>query len=367
MSLTPKNRETHHPNTEVPLIPGLLKALRSDGAIQSTPGPSPPEQAPLRRFRALTDLPDDPRLPALVALRDACGTDAPPVADRDGPAIEFQLCGYSQGTRATFEARAGNRRLAVKAYAEDPAAEAALYEALAAAGLGGDSGVRVPPLLFWDRALRVLAIGWLEGPTAHELLRDRQGARAGELGAKWLQRAASLSVRLGPPFGAGRILSKVDNWITTLHAADPALGTAATAVGAMLERTRPKETVPHLVQGTLYARHIFDLGDGLGVIDWQRFGQGPLELDAGMFLATLARVGLDHEKLAGEAARAEEAFLARTRGLLDARALGWFRASAFFHLAARRARHPERHRPERLLELTQALLGEAARHAEAAK
>src|SRR5207247_10170188 len=108
----------------------------------------------------------------------------------DGP-VEVVLRGYTPGSRATFEARAGARRVAVKVYAEDPAPEAALYEALAAAGLGDESDVRVPPLLAWERDLRVLVIGWLEGPTARDLVRSGQGRRAGESAARWLERPAS--------------------------------------------------------------------------------------------------------------------------------------------------------------------------------
>ena len=73
---------------------------------------------------------------------------------------------------------------------------------------------------------------------------------------------------------------------------------------------------------------MLDLGDGPGVIDWQRFGQGPIEIDAGMFLATLSRLGLRHDGHASEAGRAEEAFLAETRGLVDERALAWYRGAA---------------------------------------
>src|SRR5206468_11899506 len=62
--------------------------------------------------------------------------------------------------------RSGPRRFALKACAEDPAPEAELHQALAGAGLAGESGPRVPPLLAWDRHLRVLVIGWLEGPSA---------------------------------------------------------------------------------------------------------------------------------------------------------------------------------------------------------
>jgi hypothetical protein len=318
-------------------------------------------------MKPTTDLPDDPAMPALAAIRAAGIAGAiPALGLGDGP-VELLLCGYTPGSRATLEARAGNRRVAVKIYAEDPAQEGELYEALAAAGLGTDSGARVPPLLLWERELRVLVIGWLEGPTAHQLVRDRRGARAGELAAQWLQRAASVTIKVGPPLGAAQIVDRVRIGTAAFGAVDPAMETAARAVAGVLVRTQPKQDAPGLVHGTLYARHVLDLGDGPGVIDWQRFGQGPVELDAGMFLATIARVGLDHEKLASEAARAEEAFLAGTRGLLDELTLGWYRAAALFQLASRRVSHPERHRPGRWLQLAHALLGDAARHAEAAR
>src|SRR2546430_7974548 len=132
-------------------------------------------------LKATSEVPDDPALPALATMRAAGAAGAiraPGLGD--GP-IEFSLRSYSPGSRATFEACAGDRRVAVKAYAEDPSPEAELYEALAAAGLAGDSGVRVAPLLTWDRDLRVLVNGWLEGPTANQLVKCRQGRRAGAL------------------------------------------------------------------------------------------------------------------------------------------------------------------------------------------
>src|SRR2546430_1639007 len=149
--------------------------------------------------------PDDPRLPGLVAIRDRGLARAIPALglEQGGEGVALELCGYHPGARATLAARVGRRRFAVKAFADDPAPEATLYQALSAAGLAGDSGARVPPLLAWDNALRVLVIGWLEGPTAHQLVKQGQGRRAGELAAQWVQRTASLPVKLGLPFGEG--------------------------------------------------------------------------------------------------------------------------------------------------------------------
>src|SRR5439155_15254365 len=107
-----------------------------------------------------------------------------------------------------------------------------------------------------------------------------------------------------------------------------------------------------------------DQADGVGVIDWQRFGQGPLELDAGMFLATTWRYGLDHKPLAVEAARAEEALLAGTPGLLDERVLAWHRAAALLRLASKV--YVVERRKENWLDRAHALLTEATRLAERA-
>src|SRR6266567_9039088 len=159
-------------------------------------------------MKTTTDLPDDPALPAFAAIRASGLAGAIPALGLGGHSTQPLLRRYHPNSRATLEARVGHRRLAVKAYAQDPAPEAALYEALAAAGLSGDTGVRVPPLLVWERDLRVVVIGWLERPTAQQLVESGQGQRAGELAAGWLQRAASLRVKLGPAFGAARRLEQ---------------------------------------------------------------------------------------------------------------------------------------------------------------
>ena len=121
------------------------------------------------------------------------------------------------------------------------------------------------------------------------------------------------------------------------------------------------ESPPGLVHGTLYARHLLDLGDGTGVIDWERFGQGPRELDAGTFLATIWRIGLKHERLASEATLAEETFVARTAGLLDTCAVAWYRAAVLLRLACKCAR-----RHSDWLAHGHALLREAVRQTDAA-
>jgi len=307
---------------------------------------------------AIADLPVDPALPGLAAIRAQGLAGAMPALELGDRPVELRLCSHAPGSRATFDVRAGDRRFALKLYADDAAPEAELYGALTRAGLAGDRGARVPRLLTWERDLGVLALGWLEGPPANQLIKDGQGARAGELAAVWLQRAAALAVRVGPPCGAGRMLYQAGVSVAALSSVDPGLGAAARVVARSLGRGQPREGTPRLVHGTLYARHILDLGDGPGVIDWQQFGQGPLEVDGGMFLATISRLALRHPSCAGEVAQAEGAFLRGTRGLLDERTLEWYRAAGLLHLAARglktgQQRHPP---PE-----ARAVVDEAAR------
>jgi len=303
-------------------------------------------------------LPVDPALPGLAAIHAKGLAAAMPELRLGDRPVELRLCSHAPGSRATFEVRAGDRRFAIKLYADDAAPEAELYGALSRAGLAGDRGPRVPRLLTWERDLGMLALGWLEGQPANYLIKHGQGTRAGELAAAWLRRAAALPVKLGPPCGAGRMLYQAGVSVAALGSVDPDLGAAARVVARRLGRAHPRERAPRLVHGTLYARHILDLGDGPGVIDWQQFGQGPLEVDAGMFLATISRLALRHSPCAGEVAQAEEAFLGATRGLLDERTLEWYRAAGLLHLAARglktgQKRHPP---PE-----ARALVDEAAR------
>jgi aminoglycoside phosphotransferase (APT) family kinase protein len=220
-------------------------------------------------------------------------------------------------------------------------------------------------LLAYEPDFRMVVIGWLNGPTAQELINEGQGTRAGELAARWLRRASSSAVKLGPRFGAGSVMREVGKWVEKLRASDPELGIAAKALGERLASKEPTEDAPHLVHGSLYTRHVLDLGDGPGLIDWDCFGQGPLELDAGMFLATTWRLGLLHEDSAESVASAERAMLAGTAGLLDEGALAWHRAAALLHLAERGCK-PSGRRKGEWLARAHKMMGEAARWARAA-
>ena len=279
-----------------------------------------------------SELPDDPALLVLGKIRTR-GL-AQVVSEPELELAVLLMHNYVPGSRATLEARVADRRFVIKIYADDPSAEAEVYLRLAALGLAGDSGPRVPRLLSWDRDQKILVLSWLEGPSASQLVRDGKGRRAGELAVAWLHAASGVDARFGPPRGCGHLLYQVGVSVGALTAADPLLGATAKRTAKVLTRTQPREGTPHLVHSTLYARHILDMGDGPGVIDWQQFGQGSFEVDAGMFLATISLAALRHQEVADEATRAMKAFLEGTRGLVDPNSLEWYRAASLLHLAA---------------------------------
>ncbi|MGH2987513.1 MAG: hypothetical protein ACRDLO_12615, partial [Solirubrobacterales bacterium] len=131
------------------------------------------------------------------------------------------------------------------------------------------------------------------------------------------------------------------------------------AVGAAFDRlaaTRAPGSASPLVHGALSVNHVFDLGDGPGVIDLERAGSGEVELDAGRFLGTLSRLAGERPELAGAAGEAAEALRDGAGDLLDQDSLAWYRALALMQdtkfLCARR--------PERWRERSRALLSEAA-------
>jgi len=304
----------------------------------------------------MTELPDDSAIPGLAAIR-AMGTAAMVSLGVFEDPVELRLRAHKHEVRATVEARAGTRHFAIKLYASDPTPVVELHQALARAGLTGDSPVRVPPLLTWDRDLRLMVVGWLEGPTAFDLIKRGQGERAGELAAAWLVRAATLQVTLGEPTGRDRALEQTRKWIAGLQDTDASLGSAAQAVADRLARSTAKDGASRLIHDAFHDRNVIDLGDGPGVIDWERFGQGPAEAEAGMFLAGIFARGL-RESRATSVRQARQAFLDRAGPLLDEQALEWYQAAWLLRKAyLNRKRGDSQGQPR-------ALLAQAGEHAE---
>jgi len=280
-----------------------------------------------------SELPDDPALPGLRNIRTE-GI-ASVISDLEPETVTLWMRNYVPGSRAILEARIGDRRFAIKIYADDPSAEAEVYQQLALAGLAGDSGPRVPRLLNWVPDQKTLVLSWLEGPSLRELVNEGKGRRAGELAAAWLRATSSLGIGVGPLRACGYFLDLVGTSVAAVAVADPSLGALTRKAAEALIRAQPEEEERHLVHGTFYARHILDTGDGPGIVDWQQCGQGPIEADAGMFLATISRLGLHSNGATHRAEQAKDTFMEGTRELVDPNSLKWYWSASLVHLAGR--------------------------------
>src|SRR6266516_1622110 len=86
----------------VTLIAGLLGAplsnLADEEMEKKIPKPHPLKNGLQSRKRASSELPDDPALPALAAIRAACLVGAVPSAVHGDPPVEILLRGYMPGS-----------------------------------------------------------------------------------------------------------------------------------------------------------------------------------------------------------------------------------------------------------------------------
>jgi hypothetical protein len=173
--------------------------------------------------------------------------------------------------------------------------------------------------------------------------RQRSGDRAGELAASWLRTAPSIRVEVGPLFGHAAVLDDVRRSVRAIDDRDRDLGRQAREVASTISADPPLESDPIVSNGSFRAEHVLDLGDRPGVIDWDACRRAPAELDARIFLAGLSSPEERPETNAqAEAARA--VFRYGLTGVVDDRALPWYRAAALLRLAKLRPDERRWHR-----------------------
>jgi aminoglycoside phosphotransferase (APT) family kinase protein len=159
-----------------------------------------------------------------------------------------------------------------------------------------------------------------------------------------LRASDGLHIDLGQRHGPNEVLTETAAFARELWAAEPGLGQSGTECIEDFEAARPTDTAYRLVHGAFSASAVMDVGGGPGIIDWDRFGQGALELDAGFLLARFQRLEQDHSgsSVAKQAKRARKTFRDGLNGLVNGRALCWYRAAALVKAAHRRARRRSR-------------------------
>lgn len=276
-------------------------------------------------------VPTDPGIPGLEGLARGALGGALAGAGLRAP-IRWTVLKHHPGSRCTLRAERNGRRLIVKAYAEDPSSLVTLMERFAQAGLASGRGPSVPPLVAFRSDLRTLVTSCFDQPPGRDLIAEGAAPRAGELAAGWLRTTARTPIDLGRPYGSGELLAEAQGWTVRLRRANADLGAEALRPLHDLAASPPVRTAWGLRHGSFSASHVFDLGTGPGVVDWDGFRQGPIELDAGRFLAGLSSMAAGRRHLAEEARRAGDAFLAGLAGLVEPAALAWFRAAALLRL-----------------------------------
>src|SRR5207237_8445989 len=142
---------------------------------------------------------------------------------------------------------------------------------------------------------------------------------------------------LGDPYDPPHVLEDVQRYVRTIGSAAGELGARACAVRDQLAANMPPPGCTDLRHGGFYLSHVFDLVDGPGVIDWDTFRQGPVEVDAGMLCAA-ARWEMHQPEHERATQRAIAVFLDEGADLVDPARLRWHRRGALLTLSSPRAR-----------------------------
>ncbi len=262
---------------------------------------------------------------------------------------------HHPGDRCTLLLDVPGRRLVFKAYAQDPSPIAQVLRVMSRHGLGTGRAPTVSPLEAVDAELRFLVLRWLDGVRGRELLDDEAGDRVGSLAVTWLRAVQCVGLGLGEVFDSSRVLLEASRWRDSLASANAAIGSDAAVTVSALQAKAPLATPHRLQHGSFSPSHLVDLREGPGLIDWDSFCQGPIELDAGNFLAVLSRIGTGMEERRREADRAAQTFRARLSDLVQPDVLEWYRAA----MLVKHAKYLSIRHPPRWKERAVALLAEA--------
>ncbi len=207
-----------------------------------------------------------------------------------------------------------------------------------------------------DTDAALLVTEMYAAPPITELVERGECDRAGRLAAQWLRATATPGLTLGDPYDPPHALEDIHRYVCTIGSAAGELGGRAGAVWDRLAADIPPPGYSDLRHGSFYLSHVFDLGDGPGVIDWDSFRQGPVEVDAGMMSAMAARWAVRRPNHAGAAQRAIAVFLDEVDDLVDPARLRWYRAAALLKFASYLARR----RPDGWAVSAASLIGDAA-------
>jgi hypothetical protein len=237
----------------------------------------------------LEGIPSDPRIPALCAIHEhGLG----PMLDGvgvSGGRLELRSLKHHSGSRCTLRLDIDGQRMALKVYADIPSSLADLLRRFEREGLATGQAPTVPPLLAFDSSLRLIAAGWLDGPSGEELIASGAGGRTAELALAWVQTMASSPIELGEEYGPTALLRDTESRAQRLLAADSEFGSLALLHHERLALDPPADAPTNVRHASFRPSSLIDV-DGPGLIDWDGFRQAAVEFEAAGFLSALARM-----------------------------------------------------------------------------
>jgi hypothetical protein len=275
----------------------------------------------------------DPEIPALGSLHDG-GLDGL-FADfgLPTPVTDTKAVRYHRGSRCVFFACAGNQDFVAKAYAKDPSPLVAVLRELEEHGVAGGHAPKTARLLAFDLSRRILVWERLRGATCFELISDGSGAAAGRLAAMWIKSIQQVPIELGRPYSPDRVLRKGARYVRVIEAADARIARAAAHCLRVLSLRCPRVSGTGLRHGSFSVHHVLELEGGPATIDWDAFGQGPVELDVANFLMTLRRTAQLQPDLVDQVSRAREIFLNTLSGMTNPFCQAWYESAMLLKLA----------------------------------
>jgi len=287
----------------------------------------------LSRPGDLLSFPVDPAIPALKAF-EAQGVVSVLAAAGVSEASGVEFLQHHPGRRCVFAVWAKGRHVVVKVFSasEDPGLQARLYELLEARGLASGRPPTVPAPAGYAPGHLLIANEWLAGPSGSDLIDEGRANLAAQLAATWLRASAGIRADFLPVCDLGQLLADAERHARALAGADAALGAEAGGCLDALRSRSPRGGAPTLRHGSYYGRHVLDVGGGPGVLDWDAACQGPIELDAGDWLAWFER----HARRTQPPERVKEAAAIFRHGIADLvedEALRWFRARSLLKQA----------------------------------
>lgn len=286
-------------------------------------------------------LPTDPAIPALAAIRESGWEAFLSEVGIPGRFQGWELLRHRLGDRCVFRIRVAGSSVAVKVYRSDATGIVELAAALAIHGYASGRPPTIPPVVAHSRQLNAVVTAWLDGQTALDLVASNQGKRAGALAAQWLWAMHGAPIALGRRYDTADVLRDVTRWSGLVAAEHSGLGALAQRLGEALSQAPPSRPL-ELAHGSMVPRHVLDLGNGPGVIDWDGFRQAAIEFDVGSFLAFLQRMSFRAVLVPGTR-EAAAAFRTELDGLVDPDALAWYEAVNRLRFAAYLARKRREH------------------------